>query len=34
MKLIFIGLKAPCFNEGGFTGLYKGLPEVGILKGF
>jgi len=34
MKLIFIRLKAQCFNEGGFTGSYKGLPEVGILKGF
>ncbi len=34
MKLIFIRLKAQCFNEGGITGLFKGLPEVGILKGF
>jgi hypothetical protein len=34
MKLTFIRLKAQCFNEGGFTGSYKGLPEVGILKDF
>jgi hypothetical protein len=34
MKLIFTRRKAQCFHEGGFTGSCKGLPEVGILKGF